>query len=57
MSLIRPEVTALFWRAREVILGGLVAAFGLWLMALGGYFLVPLGLVAGGIGLVLGVTA
>ena len=36
MSLIRPEVTALFWRGREVIVGGVVVAFGLWLMALGG---------------------
>ena len=57
MSLIRPEVTALFWRGREVIVGGVVVAFGLWLMALGGYVLMPIGAVIGGIGLVLAVTA
>ena len=57
MTLIRPEVTALIWRWREVIWAVAVAAIGLWLVALGGYLLVPVGLSVGGIGLVLAVTA
>ena len=57
MTLIRPEVTALVWRWREVIWAAVVAAIGLWLVALGGYFLVPVGLFVAGIGVVLGVTA
>ena len=57
MTLIRPEVTDLIWRAREVVWAGLVVALGGWLIALGGYVLVPLGAVIGGIGLVLAVTA
>jgi hypothetical protein len=44
MSLLRPEVTALAHRYREVIGGSLLAALGLWLMAQGGYLLTPLGL-------------
>ena len=57
MPLIRPEVTDLIWRAREVVWAGLVVALGGWLIALGGYVLIPLGAVIGGIGLVLAVTA
>lgn len=57
MSLIRPEVTALFFRGREVIWGGLVVALGLWLMALGGFVLVPLGAVIAAVGLVLATVA
>jgi len=57
MSLIRPEVTNLIWRAREVIWAGLVVALGLWLVFLGGYVLIPLGLAIGGVGLVLATTA
>ena len=57
MQLIRPEVTDLIWRAREVIWAGLVVALGLWLIALGGYLLIPIGGVVGGVGLVLAVTA
>ncbi len=57
MQLIRPEITDLIWRAREVIWAGLVVALGLWLLILGGYLLVPLGLIVGGVGLVLAVTA
>jgi hypothetical protein len=44
MSFIRAEVLAGLIRGREVILGGLVAAAGVWLAWLGGYFLGPLGL-------------
>jgi hypothetical protein len=57
MTLIRPEVTELIWRAREVIWGALVVAAGLWLTFLGGYLLVPVGLAVGGIGLVLATMA
>ena len=57
MTLIRPEVTDLIWRLREVIWGALVVGAGLWLIGLGGYFLVPVGLAVGGIGLVLALTA
>jgi hypothetical protein len=57
MTLIRPEVTDLIWRAREVIWGALVVAAGLWLISLGGYALIPLGAVVAGIGLVLATMA
>lgn len=57
MPLIRPEITDLIWRAREVVWAGLVVALGGWLISLGGYLLIPLGAVIGGIGLVLAVTA
>ncbi|PZQ96685.1 MAG: hypothetical protein DI533_13925 [Cereibacter sphaeroides] len=43
MSLIRPEVQELLWRAREVIAAAAVGFVGLWLMALGGYLLFPVG--------------
>ncbi len=57
MTLFRPEVTDLIWRAREVIWAALVVGLGGWLIALGGYVLVPLGLIVGAIGLVLATTA
>jgi len=57
MTLIRPEVADLIWRAREVIWASLVVALGGWLIALGGYILIPLGALVGGVGLVLAVTA
>ncbi|MDP2079942.1 MAG: hypothetical protein U0934_15775 [Pseudotabrizicola sp.] len=41
--MIRPEAQAALWRWREVGLGGLVLMLGLWLIRLGGYLLVPLG--------------
>ena len=43
MSFFRPQARAVLTRWREVGLAGLVAGSGLWLMALGGYFLGPLG--------------
>jgi len=43
MSLIRPEAQAALWRLREVFATIGLAAVGLWLAALGGYVLVPLG--------------
>ena len=42
--MIRPEVFAFLRRANEVIFAGVVVAIGVWLMMLGGYFLMPLGL-------------
>jgi len=57
MALIRPAVTDLIWRAREVIWGALVVAAGLWLIVLGGYLLVPVGLVVCGVGAVLATMA
>lgn len=57
MSLIRPEVTDLIWRLREVIWAGLVVALGLWLAWLGGLILIPLGLAVAAIGMVLATTA
>ena len=50
MSLVRPEVTAAIWRAREAIAALCVVALGLWLAWLGGYLLVPLGFGVAGIG-------
>ena len=57
MALIRPEAQRALWRWREVALGALVLAFGLWLMRLGGYLLLPLGAVVGLAGLSLAVLA
>ncbi len=57
MSFLRPEVAAHFYRYREAIAASVIVAAGLWLMALGGYILLPLGVVIGGIGAVLTVTA
>lgn len=54
---IRPEVVAQLHRYREAIGAGAVVLAGLWLMALGGYVLVPLGLLVGGVGVILTVTA
>jgi hypothetical protein len=51
MSLIRPEVTALAWRLREILAGALIIVFGLWLIALGGYLLTPVGAVITALGL------
>lgn len=45
MSLIRPEVQHLLWRAREVIVAAITGLVGLWLMSLGGYLLFPVGAV------------
>ena len=45
MSFIRPEVRTFVHRAREVIAAGLALGIGLWLIALGGYLLAPIGIV------------
>lgn len=41
--MIREGAREALWQAREVIAGGAVLTFGLWLAALGGYLLLPLG--------------
>lgn len=51
MSLIRPEVVAAISRGREVIAGLIILGVGLWLIGLGGYLLVPVGLAIGALGL------
>jgi len=54
-GLIRPEAQAALWRLREVFAAVGLAAVGLWLAALGGFVLVPLGaivvMLAAGFGL------
>ncbi len=57
MMLIRPEVAALIHRYREALGAGVIVLAGLWMMALGGYVLVPLGLLVAGVGVVLTVNA
>lgn len=44
MTFLRDEARAALWLWREVIATGLVAAFGLWCLSLGGALLVPVGL-------------
>ena len=41
--MIRPEVAAFLTRWQEVIFAAAVAGFGLWLVILGGYILMPIG--------------
>lgn len=41
--MIRPEAQAQLWRLREVFAAAGLAALGLWLMALGGFLLLPIG--------------
>ncbi|OHC52100.1 MAG: hypothetical protein A3D16_08360 [Rhodobacterales bacterium RIFCSPHIGHO2_02_FULL_62_130] len=57
MSLIRPEVTALITRASEVIWATVMTGFGLWLIWLGGYLLMPLGAGVAALGLGWGIMA
>ena len=57
MSLIRPEVTALITRASEVIWAAVMTGFGLWLIWLGGYLLMPLGAGVAALGLGWGIMA
>ena len=54
---IRPEITDAVVRYREALGAGLVVLVGLWLMALGGYVLVPLGAIVAAIGAILTLTA
>ncbi len=50
MSWVRPEVSALVWRWREVWGGAGLALLGFWLAGQGGYLLVPSGVVVGALG-------
>ena len=54
---IRPEITETALRYREALGAGVVVLAGLWLMALGGYVLVPLGAIVAAIGAILTLTA
>ena len=51
MSFFRPEITAGLSRWREPIAAAVLATFGVWVAALGGYFFLPLGLLLFGLGL------
>lgn len=55
--MIRPEVTALMFRAREVLWAIAVIGFGAWLIWLGGYLLAPLGGAVAVLGAGLGLLA
>lgn len=55
--MIRPEAQAALWRWREAIAGAGIVGFGLWLIWLGGYLLVPLGALVGCAGVALAVLA
>ncbi len=46
MSLIRPEVSALLFRWREVMAAIVVGLCAVWLFSLGGWLLQPIGLIA-----------
>lgn len=52
--MIRDGAREALWQAREVLAGGALLGLGLWLMALGGYLLVPVGAGVGLGGLALG---
>lgn len=45
MTFLRPGARTTLWRLREVIFAGAVGALGLWLIVLGGWVLIPAGLV------------
>ncbi|MCV2863922.1 hypothetical protein [Defluviimonas sp. WL0075] len=57
MSFVRPDLMARFAPWREAAAAFAVVALGLWLIWLGGYLLVPLGVVVGGLGLAWAVIA
>ena len=57
MSLIRPELRARMYRWREVLVSLAVAAFGVWVFFLGGYFFGALGLLICGVAIGSGVIA
>lgn len=54
---IRPEIATALVRYREALGAGLVVVVGLWLVVLGGYVLVPLGVIVAAIGAALTLTA
>jgi hypothetical protein len=53
MTWLRPEVSAALRKGQEVIAAGVVILAGLWLVWLGGYVLVPIGLLVMGLGAIL----
>jgi hypothetical protein len=53
MNFLRPEVTAALRRGQEVIAAACVGLFGLWLSWLGGYLLLPMGLLILALGVIL----
>ena len=55
--MIRAGARAALWRWREVLVGAGIALIGLWLMALGGYLLIPLGALVTAGGLAFGLLA
>jgi hypothetical protein len=57
MTMLRPELQSKLYRLREVIAAGAVALFGLWLVWLGGYLLLPLGIVVLAFGVTWALTA
>jgi hypothetical protein len=57
MSFIRAEARAALWQWREVIAASFLGAFGLWLMALGGFLLLPLGAIIALLALAFGLLA
>ncbi len=57
MTLIRPELRAALWRAREATVALGITLFGLWLLSLGGLVLIPVGATIAALGTALGVLA
>jgi hypothetical protein len=57
MALIRDGARAALLRHREVIAAAAVAVFGLWLMALGGWILIPAGAAVVGLAAVWAISA
>ncbi len=55
--MIRPAAMAALLRWHEVAIAGAIGAFGLWLMVLGGYILLPIGATFLVLGAVMGVMA
>ncbi len=58
MGFLRPEARAFLWRWREVLIGGAVLLFGLWLVVGPGFLLAVLGyagMIAGGLAIWLGI--
>jgi len=53
MIWLRPEVSAALHKGQEVIAAGAVVLVGVWLVWLGGYLLVPVGLLVMGLGTIL----
>lgn len=55
--MIRPEARDWLWQRREVIAALVLGGFGLWLVALGGWVLLPAGLAVIALGAALGISA